>query len=132
MTYRRASTPCVIYAINDQLVGLDRASGALRWERRLASTGIDLAFTVVDDAVFAAGNGPLVYRVNAVDGAVIWESDTGTRGLADITLVGSLLVLGRKGVVVALHAGTGDVAWTHQVERHPDRGPINVSGGTKR
>jgi len=131
MDYRTPSTPCVVYAVNHRLIGLDPSSGALRWELLLHSTGLDLSFVMNGTSLFVAGNGSTVYRINAVDGSIRWKTDTGTKGLADITLAGPLVIFGRRGTVAAVSAETGTVAWVHHEDRYKDRCPINVSGPPK-
>lgn len=118
--------PCVIYTVANRLIGLEPSSGSQRWEKVIDSTGPELYFLRALGDVFVCGTMAKVLRVSTIDGQIIWETDTGTRGQTTMSLQGSRLVLGRRGVVLALDAASGDVAWIHRSERYGDVSPFRV------
>lgn len=102
------------------LVALDAANGAPRWEKRLSPPGelVDVdALTTNGQVLFATSYTGGVYALDPSSGAMLWR--TPLPGASRIRISGSMLYATAPGVLVAMRAGDGVVAWKFQI-REPN------------
>ncbi len=113
----------VVVPVDSGLAALDLATGAVRWTTSIAGTGGAGSPSVADGRAYAAmaiRGDPSDFGVAGVDmasGTVDWRYASPNRAtvytpaLAD----GRAFAVEEGGLVVALDAGTGDVAWTRDL-----------------
>jgi outer membrane protein assembly factor BamB len=99
-----------------RVVAVDLASGKNRWAVRLPGPPVG-GVLLAGDGVFAATDQPgnQVYALKRESGNQLWSTKTGyvqaPLALAD----GRIIVLTRRGQIIALNAGTGKVAWRRRL-----------------
>ena len=113
------------------IVALDTADGTLRWRRRLATEGNVLSPSVADGRLYVALGGAPTGHLWALDPATgdpLWEYDVPlsvtvwTPALSD----GRAYVVRTDGVVEALDAASGAVAWSVRTPSPVDALPALV------
>ena len=93
--------------VNGEMVGLDPATGAVRW-RRTGRTAYPL---VADGGVVVVGIGHgAVARIDPVTGADLWQT-TASSDVADLAVAGGRVIELGERQLVALNADTGEVAF---------------------
>lgn len=122
-----ASTPAVAYGkvyveTMNRMLALDAGSGSIVWANAQARGFSSPA--IHNSSVFVGTSNGTVIRLNATDGATIWETrlleTTGFTGISsspkvvfDWVYIGTFNETGGAGEVVALWEGNGSVAWRH-------------------
>jgi len=112
-----------------RVAAVDLASGRSRWTVRLPGPPVG-GVLLSGGVVYAATDQPggRVHALRVESGAQLWSTNTGYVE-APIALAGSrLIVLNRRGQVLALEAATGRVAWRHRLpSTHVP--PVPLAGG---
>ena len=119
----------LVQAVDNTISALNRADGERRWKNRLEGPGAAsplLAWSVV----YAATGGPdgRVYALALVDGHERWSRNVGPVVGPIATLEKRVFAVTERGVVQALNADRGSVAWRTGL-RGPARSGLTVVNG---
>jgi outer membrane protein assembly factor BamB len=122
--------PEAVYAAysDGYAAALDPATGAARWERRVAPAGdqLDIDALAYDGGrLYAAAYSGAVLALDAATGEVVWTFET--PGAAQLTLAGGLVVAVTATSVHGLATTDGGAVWTTPLHGVPAGAPA-VSG----
>ena len=105
----------------------------LMWEQS-AGKGAESGFALLkparyQDSVYVAARNGVVYRIDAVSGNVLWESDTGTPVYAATGVNDGIAVVAHdNGDVVALRVADGEMVWRSNIKRQISAIPVAGEG----
>jgi|JI10StandDraft_1071094.scaffolds.fasta_scaffold118479_2 outer membrane protein assembly factor BamB len=105
----------VVVALRGAVVGLERATGQIRWDNELVGGGgaeVAIGFRYGVLAVSAAGG--LLYRLDYLTGATLWHSPTTSAGRATILVEHDLIIVGKGGYLDAFDHG-GRRVWQQKL-----------------
>jgi outer membrane protein assembly factor BamB len=126
----RVSEGRALGAYSDGTVAaLDLATGAVRWERKIAPTGdlMDVDSLCLEGGrLYAAAYSGAVYGVDAATGQELWELRT--PGASRLALSSGTLVVQTATQLLGVSPQTGATRWVRKLEGTP-WGEIAVSGG---
>jgi outer membrane protein assembly factor BamB len=91
VTYKSQTEPEESGPSTGELVAIDIATGAVKWDRRLPSSVFGAA-TAVNDLVFATTFEGKLYAFNASTGATVWESQLPAGSNTGVAVDGETLV----------------------------------------
>jgi outer membrane protein assembly factor BamB len=125
-----ALTPGVVVTggQSDDLVGLDRASGEVRWTSaavvgryRYGLLGAEGAGVIVRDVASNDPQAPpeddasYLWSIDPDSGTTNWRIPVDTEGIDSTVLLGSLVLAPHAGSVEAIEVATGEVRWTFPI-----------------
>ena len=114
-----AGDTIVVGSEDGTVYGIDRASGAMQWQR--ATGGPVRASAAVDGSTAYVGSlDGNVYALDTTDGSVRWQRDLGYEIVSSATVADGLVIVGADGLY-ALDAATGESQW------HVDTSDVVVS-----
>jgi outer membrane protein assembly factor BamB len=111
------------------VVALDLATGAVRWERKIAPAGnfMDVDSLCLDGGrLYAAAYSGAVYGIDVATGRELWELRA--PGASRVALGGGTLVVETTTQLIGVSPGSGATRWTRKLEGTP-WGEISVAGG---
>jgi outer membrane protein assembly factor BamB len=109
VTYKNQTEPEESGPSTGELVAIDVATGAVRWDRKLPSSAFGAA-TAVNDLVFATTFEGKLYAFNANSGATVWESQLPAGANTGVAVDGDTL-LAPAGLAFASGQTPGLVAY---------------------
>lgn len=99
---QEADRSILVIGIKGTVLGLDRATGAIRWENGLPGGGFgDVFLAMRYGCVVASAREAKVFCLDYLTGATRWESPTGGIGRATIIVEPELILVGKGGYVDA-------------------------------
>jgi len=93
-----ADRSTLVVGLGGNVVGLDRATGAVRWKNVLSGGGLEEVFIALRYGVLAvSAGGKGVYRLDYATGATLWRSETTAPGRATILVELDLIIVAKGG-----------------------------------
>lgn len=119
----------IIAALGGVVLGLDRATGEVRWEHALAGAGAgEVALGFRHGVLVASDAAAVVFRIDPGTGQTLWDAATSGVGRATILVEPELIVVGKGGSVDAF-AHHGRRRWSRPLPGPgPGRLALGVSG----
>ena len=122
MAYREAEAlietdrSILVVGLAGKVVGVDRATGQLRWVNDLPGGGHGSVFIACrHGALVVSALGKAVYRLDYLTGETLWMAETSERGRATIVIEPDVIVVAKAGYIDGFdHAGQR--VWTQTLE----------------
>jgi outer membrane protein assembly factor BamB len=125
MVYRELEDRSILLVgINGRVIGLDRETGAVRWDNGLEGGGIGKVFLhIIGDRVLASAHGGGLFCLRYATGETLWTKTTSSQGLSTIIVDRDVIFVGKGGEVDAFTLD-GELLWSQPLK---GRGMIGVS-----
>jgi len=117
-------TSILVVGINGKLLGIDRATGEVKWEDPLEGGGYGEVYIVwLRDVMFVSAGGKSVFCFRYPTGRKLWYAETSAPGRATMLVQGAHLFVA-KGGEVECFTHDGAKLWTQAL---PGRSQDNIT-----
>ena len=118
-SYREQDAPApavLVVGIHGNLVGIDRATGAILWKNGLEEGGYGTVYIALSQGrVFASAGGKRVFAVDMRTGATLWSAETSGYGRATMLVELDEIYVAKSGYLDCFDR-YGNRRWTQKLE----------------